>query len=256
MSRRKALVAGLVFMTVYATSALLSGHLSPLAKGPLLDGIGPPQPYRWVDPPPDLAATNQPPSSGVFHVPLDPNGSRPEVFVTSDNQITIVVPQGAFPLKAGQIEIVLKVTPLDPATLASPGANVSVFGNAYRLQATYQPSGARVDLKLPLDAILLYPVTPNLHASVHTLYTSPDGKTWTAQEGSDSLAQQQAEGPMPALGYVMVAGKPGASTVTPAGGSSGSGSTAIVLIVLAACVGLIGLGLIVRGRGGGTSAAG
>ena len=126
---------------------------------------------------------------------------------------------------------------------------MTIFGNAYRLQATYQPSGDRVDLKLPLDAILLYPVTPNLHASVHKLYTSPDGKTWTAQEGSDSLAQQQAEGPMPALGYVMVAGEPGASTVTPAGSSGGSSSTAIVLIVLAACVGLIGLGLIVRGRG-------
>ena len=167
MSRRKAAVAGLVCVTVYGALAALSGHLSPLAKGPLLDGIGPPQPYRWVNPPPDLAATNQPPSSGVFHVPLDPNGSRPEVFVTSDNQVTIVVPQGAFPTKAGQIEIVLKVTPLDPATLASPGANLTIFGNAYRLQATYQPSGDRVDLKLPLDAILLYPVTPNLHASVH-----------------------------------------------------------------------------------------
>jgi hypothetical protein len=249
VSRRKAVVAGLVFVTVYAASAALSGHLSPLAKGPLLDGIGPPQPYRWVNPPPDLASTNQPPSSGVFHVPLDPNGSRPEVFVTSDNQVTIVVPQGAFPKKAGQIEIVLKVTPLDPATLASPGAHVTIFGNAYRLQATYQPSGDRVELKLPLDAILLYPVTPNLHASVHKLYASPDAKTWTAQEGSDSLAQQQAEGPMPELGYVMVAGEPGASTVTPAGSSGGSGSTAIVLIVLAACVGLIGLGLIVRGRG-------
>ena len=249
MSRRKTVVAGLVCVTFYGALAALSGHLSPLAKGPLLDGIGPPQPYRWVNPPPDLAATNQPPSSGVFHVPLDPNGSRPEVFVTSDNQVTIVVPQGAFPTEAGQIEIVLKVTPLDPATLASPGANLTIFGNAYRLQATFQPSGDRVDLKLPLDAILLYPVTPDLHASVHKLYTSPNGKTWTAQEGSDSLAQQQAEGPVPALGYVMVAGEAGTSTVTPAGSSGGSGNTAIVLIVLAACVGLIGLGLIVRGRG-------
>ncbi len=224
MSRRKAIVAGLVFVTVYAALAALSGHLSPLAKGPLLDGIGPPQPYRWVNPPPDLAATNQPPSSGVFHVPLDPNGSRPEVFVTSDNQITIVVPQGAFPLKAGQIEIVLKVTPLDPATLASPGANADASSaTPIACRPRINPPAHRVDLKLPLDAILLYPVTANLHASVHTLYTSPDGKTWTAQEGSDSLAQQQAEGPMPALGYVMVAGEPGASTVTPAGSSRGLG---------------------------------
>jgi hypothetical protein len=247
--RRTAAVAGLISVAAYVALAALSGHLSPLARGPLLDGIGPPQAYRWVSPPPDLASGNQPPSSGVFHVPLDANGSRPEVFVTSDNQVTVVVPKDAFDGEPGQIEVTLKVDPLDPATLTSPGTRLTIFGNAYRLRATYQPSGSEAGVALPLDAILLYPVTPNLHASVHKLYTSPDGKTWTAQEGSDSLAQQQAEGPMPTLGYVVVAGEPGASPVTPAGGSGGSAGTAIVLIVLAACVGLIGLGLIVRGRG-------
>lgn len=252
MSRRSAVVAGLASVIVYAALAALSGHLSPLARGPLLDGIGPPQAYRWVDPPPDLASNNQPPSSGVFHVPLDADGSRPEVFVTSDNQVTVVVPKGAFDSEPGQIEVTLKVDPLDPATLKSPGEHLTIFGNAYRLQATYQPSGDEATVALPLDVILLYPVTPNLHASVHKLYTSPDGKKWAAQEGSDSLAQQQAEGPMPTLGLVEVAGEPGTSPITPAGGSGGgsggSSSTAIVLIVLAACVGLIGLGLIVRGR--------
>ena len=128
---------------------------------------------------------------------------------------------------------------------------MTIFGNAYRLQATYQPSGDRVDLKLPLDAILLYPVDAQpARVHPHSSTRRPTGKTWTAQEGSDSLAQQQAEGPMPELGYVMVAGEPGAShrhrrREAPAAHRS----TAIVLIVLAACVGLIGLGLIVRGRG-------
>ncbi len=252
MSRRSAVVAGLVSVAVYAGLAALSGHLSPLARGPLLDGIGPPQPYRWVHPPPDLAPGNQPPSSGVFHIPLDTGGSHPVVFVTSDNQVTVVVPKHAFDDRRGQIEVTLEIAPLDPATLGPPGTDLTVFGNAYRLQATYMPSGDDATLTLPLDVILLYPVTPNLHASVHQLYTSPDGTTWTAQEGSDALAQQQAEGPVPTLGFVTVAGEPAASPVTPAGGSGGSGgstSTAIVLIVLAACVGLIGLGLIVRGRG-------
>ena len=65
------------------------------------------------------------------------------------------------------------------------------------------------------------------------------GRAWTAQQGSDSLAQQQAEGPVPELGYVMVTGEAGPSA-TPSGSSSGSSSVAIILIVLAACVGLIG----------------
>ena len=124
---------------------------------------------------------------------------------------------------------------------------MTIFGNAYRLEATYQPSGDPAKLVLPVDAVLIYPVTPNLHAAVHQLYTSPEGQTWTAQQGSDSIAQQQAEGPVPELGYVVVAGETSAP-VSPSGGSGGSSSTAIILIVLAACVGLVGLGLIVRGR--------
>ena len=130
-----------------------------------------------------------------------------------------------------------------------------VFGNAYRFTATYQPSGEKAPLQSPLDVILLYPSTASLHASAHQVTTSPDGKRWTVQEGSDSLAAQQAEGPLPTLGYALIAGEPGAVPATPSGGSGssdgsgGSSSIAIVLIVLAACVGLIGLGLIVRGRG-------
>ncbi len=252
VSRRRIIAAGAVAVVVYTALAGLSGRLSPLARGPLLDGIGPPQAYRWVNPPPDLASTNQQPSSGVFHVPLDANGSRPEVFVTSDNQVTVIVPKGAFDLKAGQIEVTLSVTPLDPAKLSSPGKALTLFGNAYRLKAAYQPSGDAVSLASPLDLVLLYPVTTNLHAATHQLYTTTDGKTWTKQAGSDSLAQQQAEGPMPSLGDVLVAGEAGASTVTPASPSSGASKsgTFIVLIVVAACVGLMGLGLIVRGRGG------
>jgi hypothetical protein len=250
VSRRAIVVAGLLSVTAYAALAALSGHLSPLARGPLLDGIGPPQDYRWVSPPPDLAASNQPPSAGVFHIALGLDGSEAATPVTSDNQVTVIAPQGAFAKKAGQIEVTLKVDPVDPSTLGSPGAGVTIFGNAYRLEATSQPSGDQAKLVFPLDAVLIYPVTPNLHASVHQIYTSADGQAWTAQEGSDSLAQQQAEGPVPELGYVMVAGAAGRSPVTPSGRSSGSSSTAIILIVLAACVGLIGLGLIVRGRGG------
>jgi hypothetical protein len=251
VSRRSVFVAGAVAVGAYAALAGLSGHLSPLARGPLLDGIGPPQAYNWVNPPPDLASTNRQPSSGVFHVPLDANGSRAEVFVTSDNQVTVVVPAKAFDRKAGQIEVTLSVTPVDPANLSSPGKTLTIFGNAYRLKAAYQPSGDPASLASPLDLVLIYPVTTNLHAATHQLYTTPDGKTWTKQEGSDSLAQQQAEGPMPLLGDVLVAGEAGASTVTPGSTSSGASrsSTVIVLIVVAACIGLMGLGLIVRGRG-------
>jgi hypothetical protein len=251
VSRRRAVAAGIAAVLVYAALAGLSGALSPLARGPLLDGLGPAQPYRWVNPPPALASTNQPPSSGVFHVPLDANGSRPEVFVTSDNQITIIVPAKVFALEAGQIEVTLSVKPVDPAKLSPPGSGLSAFGNAYELTAAYQPSGVSVDLSLPIEIVLVYPVTLELHATKHQIATSPTGKVWTPQNGTDSTAQQQTEGPMTALGYVMVVGKktarPSASPSASGGGSSGSSLT-LILIVAAVCVGLVGLGLIVRGR--------
>ena len=250
MSSRRVVAVGLVVMAAYAGLAAFSGRLSPLARGPLLDGIGPPQAYRWVNPPADLAPTNQPPATGEFHIRLDPKGSRPEVFVTSDNQVTVVVPSKAFADEEGQIEVLLSVDPVDPATLASPGKDVTVFGNAYQLTATYQPSGDPAPLALPMDLILLYPVTTNLHAATHQLFTSTDGTAWQEREGSDSLAAQQAEGPMPELGYVLVGGTGGAPlSASPADGGGSSKTVAIALIVAAACVALVGIGLLLRGRG-------
>lgn len=251
MSPRRVLAVGLVVVAAYAGLAAFSGHLSPLARGPLLDGIGPPQAYRWVNPPADLAAANQPPSAGEFRIPLDPNGSRPEVFVTSDNQVTIVVPSKAFANQERQTSVLLSVDPVDPAELASPGKEVTVFGNAYQLTASYRPSGDPAPLTVPMDLILLYPVTTNLHAATHQLFTSPDGTAWQEKAGTDSLAAQQAEGPMPELGYVLVGGTGAASlSASPADAGSGSNTMTIALIVAAACLGLVGIGLMLRGREG------
>jgi len=252
VNRRRLVLGGLAVAIAYAALAGLSGWLSPLARGPLLDGLGPPQPYRWVNPPPALASTNQPPSSAVFHVPLDANGSRPEVFVTSDNQITIIVPAKVFALKPGQIEVTLSVKPVDPARLSPPGDKLTAFGNAYQLHAAYQPSGQVVDLALPIEIVLVYPVTSTLllHGTTHQIATSPTGKSWTPQEGTDSIVQQQTEGPMTELGYVMAVGKqpPRTASASAAPSSTGGRSLTLILVVAAACVGLVGLGLIVRGR--------
>ena len=53
--------------------------------------------------------------------------------------MTVIVPQGAF-VKAGQIEVSLtSIRSTRDARLT--GAGVTIFGNAYRFGATYQPSG-------------------------------------------------------------------------------------------------------------------
>lgn len=249
MSRRAVVWSGCLVALAYVLLAVASGRLSPLARGPLLDGLGPLAPYRWVAPPPELAATNQPPSKGRFDVTLGNQGSEASTFVLSDNQVTLILPEGVFRPKVAEIQVRLKVDPVDPATLGSPPAGQTIFGNAYRLSATYVPSGAPVEqLRAPIDAYLVYPVTATLTSANHQVATSPDGQEWTVQDGTDAHPLQQVEGPVPELGYVMVVGVLGSPASSAPGGGTGNRTLAIGLIVAAVCVGLIGVGLILRGR--------
>jgi hypothetical protein len=250
-SGRTVAVSGAAAVLAYIALALASAGVSPLARGPLLDGLGPLAPYRWVSPPPELAATNQPPSSGRFEVTLGPQGSQAATFVLSDNQATFILPEGVFAAKAGQVHVRLRVDPVDPATLGPPPNGMSAFGNAYRLRATYEPGGQAIDeLLAPIDAFLVYPVTATLLSPNHRVATSADGETWTVQEGVDSHALQQVEGAVPTLGYAQVVGELGtpSPTVSAGPGAGSSRTLALGLIVAAVCVGLLGVGLILRSR--------
>lgn len=246
---RAALVAGIAVIAAYAALAAWSGSLSPLARGPLLDGLGPVN-YRWVSPPPELAATNQEPSSGVFDLPLTEEGVGTQVVFTSDSQVTVVIDDGSVGPAPKQRSVGLLVEPVDPAQLAPPGGDLAVFGNAVRLSATYRPSRDPVrDLDRPIQVILVYPATSTLHANTHEMLFSRDGEAWEALETTDSPGQQQAEAQVPGLGYVMIAGVPAPASPSPAGaGSGGTPPVAVALLVAAGVVFLIGIGLLIRGR--------
>jgi len=247
-SSRAALAWGTVLIVVWAALAAWSGHLSPLARLPLLDGLGPAAPYRWVNPPADLAADNQPPSSGEFTLPLDGDGVRGEVLITSDNQVTVIVADGAVGPRPGETSVRLSVEPLDAATLPPPAGGLETFGNAYSLSATYEPSGTPVEkLGGEIDLILLYPVTPNVHAATHTMLRQA-GDGWKDLESTDSVAQQQVQAKIPDLGDFVVAGVPAPSPVAPAESGGGQNTTAIVLLVLAGCALLVGVGFLLRSR--------
>ena len=250
-SSRRALASGLALVVVWAALAAWSGRLSPLARLPLLDGLGPAAPYRWVSPPPDLAADNQPPSSGEFTLELDDKGVRGQVLITSDNQVTVIVADGAIGPRADQTGVRLTVEPLDPATLPAPGGGLVTFGNAYGLGATYQPSGTPVEeLNGEIDLILLYPVTPDAHSATHEMLRSASGASWEPLKSTDSAAQQQVQARIPGLGTFVVAGVPAPSPIAPAeaGGGGGTNTIAIVLLVLAGCVLLVGIGFLLRSR--------
>jgi hypothetical protein len=249
-SARRALASGLALVVVWGALAAWSGRLSPLARLPLLDGLGPAAPYRWVDPPPDLASDNQPPSAGEFTLALDADGVRGQVVFTSDNQVTVIVADGAIGPRTGERSVALSVEPVDPASLPAPGGELVTFGNAYALTATYEPSGDRVKkLDGEIDLILLYPYTVNVHAATHTILRSATGAAWKDLESTDSAAQQQVQARIPGFGTFVVAGVPAPSPVAPADdGGGGSNTTAVVLLVLAGCALLVGIGFLLRSR--------
>ena len=98
----RTIAAGIAIVAFYAATAWLSGQLSPLARRPLLDGLAPPTPYRWVDPPPELASTNLAPAPGTFRVELGTRGSLTAVLTTTDAQVTLILPKGSFAPAEGE----------------------------------------------------------------------------------------------------------------------------------------------------------
>jgi hypothetical protein len=246
--RTRALGVGLAIVGLYAALAVVSGTWSPTARGPLLDGLGPVN-YRWVSPPPELASTNQQPTSGEFSLKLGDDGVKSGVFFTSDNQVTVIVAPGSIAAAPGQETVDLSVVPLDPATMPAPGDDLTVFGNAYAITATYQPSGKQVTkLSDPLDVIVVYPATATLHANSHEMLFAANGQGWEALDSHDSPSQQQAEANVPGFGTVAAAGVVSAQPTPGGTGSGGRTTLAIVLLVLAGCALLLGIGLLLRSR--------
>jgi hypothetical protein len=124
----------------------------------LFDGQIPPQPYRWVHPPSNLAATNQPPLPGEGDVPLTGTGSGARSVPTGDGQAIVIFAQDGVAPREGESSIHIKVTALDPATLPPLPAGRKVDGNAYRIDATYATSRQPAVLHKPITVDLRYPI--------------------------------------------------------------------------------------------------
>jgi hypothetical protein len=229
--RSRALGAGLAIAVIYAVTALWSGHLSPLARRPLLDGLAPPTAYRWVQPPPELAATNQKPTPGTFTVKLGNDGSKTAVVTTDDAQVTVILPAGSFANAEGQRSVEVTIEPL-AGEIAHPDEPLHVVGNVYLLDATYQPSGDEAELGSVATVVLVYPLLANDHGS-HSIIWSKTADRWKALETDDLPSIQQAGADIRELGYVSVAGQPASPT---AGGTSGGGSSVATIAIVAGLI--------------------
>ena len=240
-----ALLAGVGIVALYLAGAAISGRASILARRPLLDGLAPPTPYRWVTPPPDLAASNKPPASTRFTVELTATGSRLGAFSTSDGQINLVLSEGAVPARSGQTGVEVAVDPVDPATLGPAPPGLVVAGNAYRIQVSYQPSGDRVEALGGQSSVgLVYPLLATAVADPggHQVLSSADGRAWEALASTDTPGTHQVSARLARTGYVQVGVAPGA------GSGGGDSRNRILLLASGVAVVIVGAALLLRLR--------
>ena len=142
--RARAIWGGTLAVLLWAVAAAYGALGLPVL--PLYDGVQPPSPYRWVDPPPEFEAANQPPLPGNQTVPADDLGVG-FAAATNDAQAQLIVAGGAVegqPEDARSLRVV--VTPLDPDSLGPPPAGLLFGGNAYEFEASYVPGGEPLEL--------------------------------------------------------------------------------------------------------------
>ncbi|HXJ66033.1 MAG TPA: hypothetical protein VNN79_19915 [Actinomycetota bacterium] len=233
-----AVALGLIALAAYAAGAWVSGSLSPMARRALLDTSFVPQPYRWVNPPPTLAAANKQPDAGDFTVGFTKGRSDAGVFATNDQQASVVFALAAIPQSNGATSVHLTITPLDPATIGALPHDLHVLGNAYRTEATYEPSGDPVTQfnRRPL-LIFVYPALAS-HGSDRTIVFAPDGKAWTQLKTTNDATNLQASTNALHLNgdYEVATTGPvsvGSPSPTPSGGG---GSSPVAWVVIGAAV--------------------
>jgi hypothetical protein len=156
MSARR-LAWGAPFIGIYVIVAvLLAGHGPVL---PLYDA-GPiaPQPYRWVDPPPEFEAENVAPEGTRQEVAMTDVGTVASSIVTPDGQAAFVLREGSFPTRLGEIAVMVDIRPADPTKIGEPPRGTRYDGNAYTITATYAKDGSTAELANPATVVLRSPL--------------------------------------------------------------------------------------------------
>jgi len=247
--RTLALSTALAALAVYALGIAVSGRIGPIARRPLLDGSGALIPYHWVCPPQALAPTNQKPTGAKTTVRMGPKGSAAKTMQSTDGQLYFVMRSKLFPPHPGARSVSVMAQPVCASKFGALPGGLTATGNAYQVAATYEPGGDPVT-KLAFSAvgILVYPVSPTLHTTDHTLFLSPDGKTWQKLDSTDVPGLVQVQATVPSLGYLLVGQHQQAIGPSASGGSSGGGSIPTTWLLVAGAVLLVALAFAANAR--------
>jgi hypothetical protein len=233
--------AGLALVGAYLVGAWASGRLDPFARRPVLDGFAPPPPYRWVSPPPDLAASNEQPASVSATVAFSSDGeSEAAAISTPDLQASLFVVGRAFPSRTGARGVAVDVRPRAPRPGGSLPDDVEIDGNVYAFSARYEPNGGPLGgaLRRKARVVLVYPSPPPEGRFEHVLLSSPDGRTWRSVPTRVATAQHQAAADVSELGFFAM----GRRTLSARGGISQPVRLAVFVLLLLAAAGAAFIG--------------
>jgi len=200
------------------------------------DGIAPPQPYRWVSPPPALRATNQPPQSGHSTVRVGTQGVLdPGNVFTQDGQAALSFLAGSFVTPPGNAPVTLDIQPqatYPAATGFSLATNVYCFTSSSPLIPGKDPL---VTLQFPANTI-----------APTDVYQYVPGGAWQKIASSGSAAPYYIAARAATLGCFAGGYVPGAFRPASAAGTS-------LPLVAAMAVGVVVLAgiplLVLRRRG-------
>lgn len=185
-----------------AAALYLAAGLIPASTGvpvlPVFDGLAPPEPYRWVDPPPDALEGIGEPFGGEETISVEDNFGAFTVF-TDDGQAQATMLVDAVELPPGEESIAMTITPLDPEAVGPPPSGLRFDSNAYRIEAEYVPSGDPVVVTDEATVLLRYAV----HAEE---ILRRDGDEWRPLETTVLQGTLQLVTNTPELGVFVAAG--------------------------------------------------
>ncbi|HEX2711557.1 MAG TPA: hypothetical protein VHM88_04945, partial [Candidatus Acidoferrales bacterium] len=184
-AERRPTAWGAAAAILYLIIAVASSRWAGLPARILYDGFAPLTPYRWVHPQPELARDNQPPEPGTGDVPFGPEGLSPLSVTTGDGQAAAIFSEKTVAPRAGQTALRITLVPLDPAAVAAAPTGLRFDSNAYRIDASYVPSGGPVTLRARATVVLRY-------ATVAAGIVHLSGTAWTALETKRYDAPQLA----------------------------------------------------------------
>jgi hypothetical protein len=179
--------AGLLALAAGTVAAALL-HAQGAAP-PVFDGIiVPPEPYRWVSPPPSLASGNKAPLPGEVTLPVRDGQVFGGSVQTGDNQVIMSFGVGLVKVSSSAQSIKCTVVPV--ATPPPPPSGAEIRGNVVRIGCVEQASGAALTAVGTFRLTLRFPPGGVKEVQFY------DGTAWHA------LATTRAPGGAPFVGVV------------------------------------------------------